>query len=94
MPTAAASLFPRIKQKETRPDFRRRGYTHQWDKARVVFLGHNPLCVHCKAEDKLTPATCVDHIVPHRGDMVKFWDVTNWQPLCRSCHSRKTARGG
>ncbi|WP_369680053.1 HNH endonuclease [Brevibacillus laterosporus] len=21
-----------------------------------------------------------------------FWDRKNWQPLCESCHNRKTAR--
>ena len=36
------------------------------------------------------PATDVDHIVPHRGDMSLFWDVNNWQALCHECHARKT----
>lgn len=31
-------------------------------------------------------ATVVDHIVPHRGDPVLFWDERNWQPLCKRCH--------
>ncbi|WP_400245601.1 HNH endonuclease [Niallia sp. JL1B1071] len=39
---------------------------------------------------KLEKATVVDHIVPHRGDQDLFWDETNWQPLCKSCHDRKT----
>ena len=34
----------------------------------------------------------VDHIIPHRGDMQLFWDVANWQGLCKSCHSKKTAQ--
>ncbi|WP_338100978.1 hypothetical protein [Roseovarius nubinhibens] len=29
---------------------------------------------------------------PHRGDRAKFFDRTNWQALCKPCHSRKTAR--
>ncbi|PAU94052.1 HNH endonuclease, partial [Paracoccus salipaludis] len=33
----------------------------------------------------------VDHVVPHRGDPERFWDQDGWQPLCASCHSRKTA---
>jgi hypothetical protein len=44
----------------------------------------------CEAEGKLTPATVVDHIVPHRGDRRLFWDKTNWQPLCKRCHDVKT----
>ena len=41
----------------------------------------------------LTPATVVDHIVPHRGDHALFWDEQNWQPLCKSCHDKKTGGG-
>ena len=36
-------------------------------------------------------AQVVDHIVPHRGDKELFWDKNNWQALCFSCHSSKTA---
>jgi 5-methylcytosine-specific restriction protein A len=35
----------------------------------------------------------VDHVVPHKGDSVKFWDESNHQALCTRCHNRKTARG-
>ncbi|WP_085981300.1 MULTISPECIES: HNH endonuclease signature motif containing protein [unclassified Paenibacillus] len=41
---------------------------------------------------KLEPATVVDHITPHKGDMGLFWDQGNWQPLCATCHSIKTAK--
>lgn len=34
----------------------------------------------------MTQATVVDHIVPHRGNAVLFWDETNWQSLCKGCH--------
>ena len=40
----------------------------------------------CERRGVLTPATVVDHIIPHRGDMTLFWDSANWQPLCKSCH--------
>lgn len=39
---------------------------------------------------RLTQATVVDHIVPHRGDQKLFWDESNWQPLCKPCHDKKT----
>ncbi|MGM9590559.1 MAG: HNH endonuclease signature motif containing protein, partial [Faecousia sp.] len=42
---------------------------------------------------RLTPATVVDHIIPHRGDRKLFWDESNWQPLCKDCHNRKTGTG-
>lgn len=70
-----------------------RGYGGKWRNARVRFLSKHPLCVKCREKGKLTPATVVDHIVPHRGDPVLFWDENNWQPLCRDCHGEKTGMG-
>lgn len=38
------------------------------------------------------PANTVDHIDPVDGPGdPRFWDQTNWQALCSSCHSKKTA---
>lgn len=37
-------------------------------------------------------ATVVDHNIPHKGNKVLFWDVSNWQSLCKACHDAKTAR--
>ena len=67
-----------------------KGYDRKWQKARAIFLHSHPLCVRCKEQGKLTAATVVDHIKPHRGDPVLFWDRSNWQPLCKSCHDHKT----
>ena len=67
-----------------------RGYSYRWQAARKQFLANRPLCVECQREGKLTPATIVDHIKPHRGDPALFWDEKNWQPLCKKCHDRKT----
>lgn len=74
----------------TRESSRERGYTWEWEKVRAVYLGRNPLCVLCKP--RITAANEVDHIIPHRGDKELFWNVKNWQALCKSCHSKKTAR--
>ena len=70
-----------------------RGYDTRWRKARKAFLQLHPLCAECMKEGKLTPATVVDHIVPHRGAPRLFWDEKNWQPLCKDCHDRKTGQG-
>ena len=66
-------------------------YGGAWRKARADFLARHPLCVHCKAEGRVTAATVVDHITPHRGNLTLFWNVANWQALCTSHHSIKTA---
>ena len=70
-----------------------RGYDAKWRRARKRFLRSHPLCANCLSQGVLTPATVVDHIVPHRGDRALFWDENNWQPLCKSCHDRKTGSG-
>ena len=41
---------------------------------------------HVQAQGKLVPAVVVDHIVAHRGNEGLFWDVANWQSLCRWHH--------
>lgn len=61
-------------------------YGERWKRARIVFLRDNPLCVECLKFKRRTPATVVDHKVPHRGDSVLFWRRSNWQPLCKRCH--------
>lgn len=66
--------------------------TPEWKRARLVHLKAAPLCVDCISIGLVVPASEVDHILPHRGDRHIFWDRTNWQGLCKPCHSRKTAR--
>jgi 5-methylcytosine-specific restriction protein A len=64
-----------------------------WRRASKAFLAVNPMCAECLRQGRDTLAVHVDHVVPHRGDEVLFWEESNWQPLCRPCHSRKTQRG-
>ena len=68
-----------------------RGYDYRWQKVRAGWLRSHPLCVHCEAEGRVVAASEVDHIIPHKGDRALFWDNTNWQSLCHSHHSKKTA---
>ena len=67
-----------------------KGYDSKWRKARAIYLKAHPLCVNCLKLGKYNKATVVDHIIPHRGDKILFWDESNWQSLCKSCHDRKT----
>lgn len=70
-----------------------RGYNAEWRVARRRFLSAHPLCVECMKENRLTAATVVDHIIPHRGDAKLFWDKNNWQSLCKAHHDKKTGSG-
>jgi Restriction endonuclease len=56
--------------------------------------GLAPVMSVCWDTKRATPADVVDHVEPHKGDASLFWDeLGNWQALCYSCHSRKTAAG-
>lgn len=62
----------------------------RWKRIRRYQLTIEPLCRICKAKGRVTPATVCDHIEPHRGDPVKFWNGP-FQSLCDAepwrCHS-------
>lgn len=69
-----------------------RGYNSRWQRYRLVYLAAHPLCATCAHRDRVTAATVVDHIQPHRGDHKLFWGPANHQALCQPCHHTKTAR--
>ncbi len=87
------SALPSIGRKSDRQvtDDRRgnasdRGYGARWRRARAHYLRDHPLCCCCKANGRIVASSVVDHIEPHRGDMVMFWKPSNWQALCKACH--------
>ena len=67
-------------------------YDHRWRQARLSYLIRHPQCVMCQQAGRTRQATVVDHVVPHRGDRVLFWDIANWQGLCVSCHNSAKQR--
>lgn len=79
------------KVSEQRESSSKRGYGYRWQVARKKFLAENPWCAECKRNSKHVPANQVDHIIPHKGNQKLFWDKSNWQSMCSSCHSQKTA---
>lgn len=64
----------------------------RWQRLREHVLTHSPLCHYCQRAGEVEPATVVDHIVPHKGDEVLFWDEANLQPLCKKCHDSDKQR--
>jgi 5-methylcytosine-specific restriction protein A len=80
-----------VRPRDDRPSAASRGYDSRWRKARLLYLAEHPLCVECAKKNRVEPAKVVDHIVPHKGDELLFWDPSNWQSLCKHHHDRKTA---
>lgn len=68
------------------------GYGTIWQKIRKIYLSANPLCVKCEKDNKIVPATEVDHIMPLKRGGTN--EETNLQGLCKPCHSRKTRLQG
>ena len=79
-----------VQHRSDRMSSGKRGYGSRWQKARKRYLRQHPLCVKCYEKGMAVEATVVDHIKPHRGDPVLFWDENNWQSLCKPCHDDKT----
>lgn len=67
-------------------------YGSRWRKLRQAYLDQNPLCAMHMEQGLTARATVVDHRVPHRGDPELFWDQSNWQALCKSCHDSHKQR--
>jgi 5-methylcytosine-specific restriction protein A len=69
--------------------YQRQGYVlydRKWKRESKAYLAAHQRCVDCGGK-----ATVVDHDTPHKGDTVRFWDVSNWRSRCKPCHDRKTA---
>ncbi len=75
-----------------RPSAAARGYGARWRRESKEHLAANPWCVPCQRVGHRTPATMVDHVKPHKGDVQLFWDKSNWQSSCLPCNSRKAAK--
>ncbi len=72
-----------------------RGYTYRWQQESKAFLRTHPLCQCPDCDDgrkRVTVATVVDHRIPHRGDIDRFWDQSNWQSMAEACQDAKTQR--
>ena len=81
-----------------------RGYnTSRWRNYRASWLATFPLCgqrdgtpttdSRCLETGRVTAATVVDHITPVHGETDPlFYQPSNHQSLCASCHSAKTRR--
>ena len=60
--------------------------TTAWRHLRTWHLSREPLCRRCRDEGRLTAATVVHHLRPHRGDWDLFRDPSNLASSCKRCH--------
>ena len=68
-------------------------YTSRWDRLSLRHRKLEPLCRECLRMGKTTPAAATDHIIPHQGTADDlFWDRSNHQSLCLTCHGLKSWR--
>lgn len=79
--------------RETRALYR----TPRWRRLRAMQLAAQPLCAECQRSGRVTPATTVHHVTPHRDDVARFW-AGPFESVCAPCHSgviqRREAAGG
>lgn len=64
----------------------------KWRRISEGYLKKNNLCAHCKARGIYAPSELVDHIIELEDNWDLRYTSSNFQPLCRSCHNRKTAK--
>jgi 5-methylcytosine-specific restriction protein A len=72
---------------------KQRGYDQRWKDARDFYLSQHPLCEDCVAEGFFDRAAReVHHKLALRLGGARL-DPENFRALCKSCHSKRTARG-
>ena len=59
--------------------------TARWQAVRQRVLADSPLCTYCSSAGRTVPASVVDHVTPHRGNVDLFWSGP-FQSLCKVCH--------
>jgi len=68
--------------------WRRLYFTPEWRKLRVAQLRREPWCRMHAAKGEHVGASHVDHIKAHRGNRALFFDPSNLQSLCVTCHNK------
>lgn len=94
-PYCAAHTRTRAPDAPFRGTATQRGYDSKWAQYARRFRHLNPYCRPCANEGIKSPTALVDHIQPVTGPKdPMFWRPMNHQPICRSCHARKTHAEG
>lgn len=86
---------PKVEQPDTRANSAQRGYDGRWRKYSEDYRRRHPHCAECLRQGRQSPAAVVDHIQPITGPTdPRFWDRSNHEGKCLSCHAIKTQQEG
>lgn len=66
--------------------------TKLWYRLRHRQLQAEPCCKYCDELGHVVAATVVDHIKPHKGDEILFFNPKNLQSLCKQHHDSTKQR--
>ncbi|MFP5078640.1 HNH endonuclease [Rhizobium sp. YIM 134829] len=73
--------------------WRRLYNTARWKRLRIATFTRDLFtCRLCSSVEGDTSKLVCDHVIPHKGDLELFWDETNLQTLCKTCHDREKQR--
>ena len=91
----AKAAQPKQRAPDLRPNSGVRGYGKDWQRLRAQVMREEPLCRIClkgshNQHPRVEAAVEVDHIVPVTLAPELRLTRSNLQPLCKSCHRRKT----
>ena len=91
----AKAKAPKQRAPDLRPNSGVRGYGADWQRLRAQVMREEPLCRIClkgsaSVRPRVEPAVEVDHIAPVTLAPELRLTRSNLQPLCKSCHRRKT----
>jgi 5-methylcytosine-specific restriction protein A len=85
----------RFDQGRAADPIRRLYFSAVWLTTRRIILFRDPICKICG----VAFSTVADHKIParkyvaaHGGDVESFFDESNLQGVCKSCHDAKTAK--
>lgn len=73
-------------------EYHRLYQTPEWRRLRKAQLARESFCRMCARIGRRTQAVIADHVVPHRGDRMLFFDPSNLQSLCDPHHKSEKAR--
>lgn len=88
-----ANPADRSRQRDQAAPWRKWYKLARWRSLRLtIFLRDLYTCRMCGRLEGSTSRLVCDHVKPHRGNELLFWDEGNLQTLCKPCHDSAKQR--